>query len=367
MARPDLSYLKSVFLFLFGIPLGLLSGLTGVSGSVFGVPAVRKLLGLRPARAVGVGLALAFFAAVAGILSYAQHGEVLWGLALLLFVFQTLGALLAERLLQSQPRLETLSLLWGSLVIVGGLVMLAHGTGHLSLILPAAPHTAGFYGLAAVVAVAVGLGSRVFGLGGVFLIPAAIYALGLAPHTAQGTALVVLALASLPGVLAHARRGDVEAQAATWLSGGAILGALTGALLAVTRLTDAALLVLFGLFLVIMGLMMFWRKQTVISADSSADPGAKLRPEVAPDPPLVSPAAAPDDIIQTPVEPAEAHLNHLNKKETPETIEVTAKPAAIPRIATPEHPSAQNMLEQKLKKLEDMTASKQRCYINRFR
>ena len=253
MARPDLSYLKSVFLFLVGIPLGLLTGLTGVSGSVFGVPTVRKLLGLRPARAVGVSLALAFFAAVAAILSYAQHAEVLWGVALLLFAFQTLGALLAERLLKALPRLETLSWLWGSLVVLGGLAMVAHGTGHLRLLVPTAPHAAAWYGLTAFVAVAVGLGSRVFGLGGVFLVPAAIYALGLPSHTAQGTALVVLALASLPGVLAHAQRGDVEVQAATWLSGGAVLGALTGALFAVTKLTDAALLILFGLMLCVLG------------------------------------------------------------------------------------------------------------------
>ena len=283
MARPDLSYLKSVFLFLFGIPLGLLPGLTGVSGSVFGVPAVRKLLGLRPARAVGVGLAIAFFAAAAAILSYAQNSEVLWGLALLLFVFQTLGALLAERLLQSQPRLERLSLLWGGLVIGGGLVMLAHGTGHLHLSIPNAMHTAAWYGLAAVVAVAVGLGSRILGLGGVFLIPAAIYALGLSPHTAQGTALVVLALASLPSLLAHARRGDVETQSATWLSGGAILGALTGALLAVTRLTDAELLTLFGLVLCVLGVQVLSR--TEIAFDFPDSP-AKLKPPVVPEPPV---------------------------------------------------------------------------------
>ncbi len=259
MARPDLSYLKSVFLFLIGVPLGLLSGLTAISGSVFGVPAVRKLLGLRPARAVGVGLTLAFFAAVAGLLSYAQHGDVLWGSALLLFVFQTLGALLAERLLQAAPRLEQLSALWGSLVILGGLAMAAHGFGFLHVSPHTSTHTAVWYILAATAAFAVGLFSRVFGLGGVLLVPAAIYGLGLTPHAAQGTALAVLAVASLPGVLAYARRGDWEAQSATWLSAGAVLGALTGALVAVTMLTDAALLIVFGVVLLVLGVQMLWR------------------------------------------------------------------------------------------------------------
>ncbi len=264
MARPDLSYLKSVFLFLIGVPLGLLTGLTAISGSVFGVPAVRKLLGLRPARAVGVGLFLAFFAAVAGMLSYAQHGDVLWGVAVLLLVFQTLGALLAERLLQTQPGWERLPTLWGSLVIVGGLAMAANGFGFLHG--PHLPHAImlrgiDFYALASILALAVGLVSRVFGLGGILLVPAAIYGLGLTPHAAQGTALVVLAAASLPGVLAYARRGDWEPQAATWLSAGAVLGALTGALVAVTNLTDAALLIIFGLVLIVLGVQVLTRKE----------------------------------------------------------------------------------------------------------
>jgi uncharacterized membrane protein YfcA len=106
----------------------------------------------------------------------------------------------------------------------------------------------------------------VFGLGGVLLIPAAIYGLGLPPHVAQGTALIVLALAGLPPVLVHAQRGDIEPQAATWLSAGAVLGALTGALIATANLTDHALIVLFGLTLTVLGLMMLWRKESVVEA-----------------------------------------------------------------------------------------------------
>ena len=92
MARPDLSYLKSVFLFLIGLPLGLLSGLSAISGSVFGVPAVRKLLGLRPARAVGVS-------SDTGVLRGGQPAfclmpstaTCLWGWRCCCSVFQTLG------------------------------------------------------------------------------------------------------------------------------------------------------------------------------------------------------------------------------------------------------------------------------------
>ncbi len=269
MARPDLTYLKSVFLFLIGLPLGLLTGLSAVSASVFGVPAVRRLLGLHPARAVGVSLTVTFFAALAGILSYAQHGDVLVGLALLLLFFQTLGATIAERLISVRPRLERLTLLWGTLVIAGGLAMLASAFGFLhGPALPFAIRSHGweFYEGAAILAAAVGLASRIFGLGGVLVVPAMIYGLGLPPHVAQGTALVVLAVAGLPPVLVYARRGNIEPQAATWLSAGAVLGALTGALVAVQSLSGHALILLLGLLLTVLGLMMLWRKEIVLEA-----------------------------------------------------------------------------------------------------
>lgn len=250
-------------MFLFGLPLGVLTGMTAVAGSVFAVPAVRSLLGLRPVRAVGVGLAVTFFAAFASILSYALHGFVFGWLALLLAVFQVVGAAWGERLAVRLPIIDRLPWLWGSMVIAGGLAMLAQGLGLLGTSVPWHAdllHRPWLYPEAAVVALGVGVVSRVLGLGGVLMVPAAIYGLGLTPHTAQGTALVVLALASLPGMLIHARRGDVEPQAATWLSAGAVFGGLAGALWAVMTLTDRNAVILFGLLLLILGLMVLWRR-----------------------------------------------------------------------------------------------------------
>jgi uncharacterized membrane protein YfcA len=263
MARPNLSYLKNLILFLFGLPLGLLTGLTAIAGSVFAVPAVRSLLGLRPARAVGVGLATTFFAAFASILSYAQHGFVLGWLALLLAVCQVVGAAWGERAAARLPILDRLPWLWGAFVIAGGLAMLAQGLGLFGAHLPWHAdfiHRPWLYPQAALIAVVVGFVSRIIGLGGVLMVPAAIYGLAMPPHAAEGTALVVLALASLPGMLIHARRGDVEPQAATWLSVGAVFGGLSGALWAVTTLTDRNAVILFGLLLLILGVMLLWRR-----------------------------------------------------------------------------------------------------------
>ena len=265
MARPNLSYLKNLILFLFGLPLGIVTGLTAIAGSVFAVPAVRSLLGLRPARAVGVGLAVTFFAALAALVSYAQHGFVLGWLALLLAVFQVVGAAWGERVAARLPILDRLPWLWGIIIILGGVGMVAHGLGKLGGFVPWHADFGShrwFYPEAALIAVGVGLVSRLLRLGGVLMVPAAIYGLGIPPHIAQGTALVVLALASLPGMLIHARRGDVEAQAGTWLSAGAVFGGLAGARWAVTTLSDQGTITLFGLMLMTLGVMLLWRRDT---------------------------------------------------------------------------------------------------------
>lgn len=271
MARPTLSYLKNLILFLFGLPLGMLTGLTAIASSVFAVPAVRSLLGLRPARAVGTGLAVTFFTAFAAILSYGQHRFVLGGLALLLAVCQIIGAAWGERAAARVPFLEKAAWLWGILVTAGGLAMIAQGLGHLRPPGPWPEHPAPeWYALAALLAALVGLVSRLIGLGGVLLVPACIYGLSLPPHLTQGTALVVLALASLPGMLIHARRGDVEPQAATWLAAGGVFGSLAGAFWAV-NLPDRMLIVLFGAILSLLGIMMLWRKEAVTAENKEDD------------------------------------------------------------------------------------------------
>lgn len=263
MARPNLSYLKSLILFLVGLPLGMLTGLTAIAASVFALPAVRALLGLRPERAAGVGLAVTFAAAAAALLAYGQHGTLPVALALLLAVCSVVGAAWGTRLAERFPGAGRLGWLWGTLTVAGGLAMLAQGLGLLGHTspwrMPFAPRPL-LYLEAVPLALAVGVFSRLIGLGGVLLVPALIYGLGMPPRPAQGAAILVLALASLPGLLIHARRGVVEPQAATWLSAGAVFGGLAGAYWANTALSDARLLALFGAALTAAGLTLLWRQ-----------------------------------------------------------------------------------------------------------
>ena len=266
MARPNLSYLKNLFLFLFGLPAGVLTGLTAIGSSLVLAPGTRWLLGLRPARAGATALAATAFAAFAALFAYAQHGDVRWGLALLLTGGQIVGAGWGARLVTRLPRLASLHVLWAALTVAGGLAMAAQGrqvlAGHpwAVPVFGLNPNGAVFLLWAFLVAVLVGLVSRVVGLGGVLLVPAAVYLLHLRPHLAQGTALVVLLLAALPGMLIYARRGELEPRATVWLSVGGVFGALSGAFWATQLRSDFALLAVFGLALTVAGLAMLWRR-----------------------------------------------------------------------------------------------------------
>lgn len=265
MARPNLSYLKNVILFLVGLPCGALTGLTGAGNSVASAPLLGYLVALRGARRAGTALAVTFFAALGALLSYAQHGLIHWGLGVTLAVGQVVGAVQGQRLLDRAPSLARGRLLWATLVVGAGLAMAAHAlgvAGWKGLPSPLLPDR-GLLGVVAVfgLALVVGAASRVIELGGVLLVPAAIYGLGLSPHAAQGTALVVLLLAALPGMLIHARRGDVAPQPAAWVSLGALFGALMGASYANSpALSDQRLLLIYGVVLTLAGLAMLWRR-----------------------------------------------------------------------------------------------------------
>ena len=266
MARPNLSYLKNLLLFLFGLPLGLLTGLTGTAASVFAIPGVRSLLGLHPARAIGTSLVVTFFAALASLLSFAQHDFLRGWLALILLVGLSVGKVLGQRVGSVPP----LNWLWGTLLAAAGLAMTAQGLGflhiatHYALLPIAVPHTFTFLAAALLLTLVLGAVCHWMGMGAELLVPLEVYGLGLSMHAAIGTAILVLVLASLPGVLLLLRRRQIEPQSATWLSFGGLLGGLAGALWAVS-LPNPDLIVLFGLLLALLGILRLWKREEVIT------------------------------------------------------------------------------------------------------
>jgi len=244
-------------LFVVGLPCGVLMGLTGMGASVLVQPLLRYLLGLRAPRLAATALVVTSVAALGALVSYAQHGHVHWALAVLVLAGQTVGALLGQQAVLRSPGLLRARWLWALLVVALGLAMCyyAHHMGlntHSLAVFPAA--TVDYWFDVLLAAAAAGILSAWIGLGGALIVPVLLFAAGLSPLAAQGTAIVTLALASLPGALVHGLRQEVEPQAGTWMGLGAVIGGLVGAFYSVSGvLTAAQLVFVYGALLMLLG------------------------------------------------------------------------------------------------------------------
>ncbi len=263
MARPNLSYLKNTVLFAVGLPCGVLTGLAGMGASVVVQPLLRYLLGLRVPRLTATALVVTSAAAVGAMVSYAQHGHVHWALAVLVLVGQTIGALLGQQAAMRSPGLLRGRWLWALLVVAQGLAMCYYAR-HMGLrthslaVFPTA--TVDYWIDVLLAAITAGGLSAWTGLGGALIVPVLLFAAGLSPQAAQGTAIVTLLLASLPGALVHGLRQEVEPQAGTWMGLGAVIGGLVGAFYAVSgALTAVQLVFVYGALLTLLGLYLLRR------------------------------------------------------------------------------------------------------------
>jgi uncharacterized protein len=103
--------------------------------------------------------------------------------------------------------------------------------------------------------IAVGVLSALFGVGGgIIMVPFLVLVLDQSQHIAEGTSLVVIVPTAIVGAFVHRRSGYVSLRAAAWLALGGISGAWLGAEAAL-RLDGSVLQFLFGLFLLLSGVM----------------------------------------------------------------------------------------------------------------
>jgi uncharacterized membrane protein YfcA len=111
----------------------------------------------------------------------------------------------------------------------------------------------------ALLGAATGLLSGFFGVGGgIVLVPALVLLAGLDQHQAQGISLLFIVPTAMAGAWTHRKLGNVDASVvlplAVWSMAAAYLAALVA-----TRVPGPTLRVLFGAFLVVMGLWLSLR------------------------------------------------------------------------------------------------------------
>lgn len=110
------------------------------------------------------------------------------------------------------------------------------------------------YLIAALIGLVSGVTSGLFGVGGgIVMVPAMMFFLGIPIKTAVGTSLAVIIPTALMGVWKHHHQGNVSWTAGVQLVPMAILGGYLGAWLT-TMISSASLKRAFGGFLVLVGL-----------------------------------------------------------------------------------------------------------------
>jgi uncharacterized membrane protein YfcA len=243
-----------------GLVAGALSALLGIGGGLLMVPAMVLMLRVRQHRAHGTSLAVILPTAMAGVYRYHLAGRVDWALVVPLAIGGVMGALIGARIANALGA-AALKRVFGLFVIVTGVVMIAvpHGyERHTALVTEA-----GGFLLIGAVGVIAGIMSGLLGVGGgIVMVPAIVFLLGRDQHVAQGVSLAVIIPVSISGALIHYQKGNVIPSLTLWLSVGAVVGAtVVGD--AVQQFKSETLRVLFGIFLVIMGVTMVGRRRQV--------------------------------------------------------------------------------------------------------
>jgi len=179
-----------------GIAIGGVLGLIGAGGAVVAVPAFIYVFGFSPLEATTASLAVVAVSAASGSVPRFRLGQVHLRQALLFWGLGIVGTLAGSRLSTVLP--ESLIVAGFAVVMLGAALAMWRKSSATESTGPR--HRAPW--LLPVVAIAIGLLTGVFGVGGGFLIvPALVLVFGFPFGIAAGTSLVVVALNSVTALV----------------------------------------------------------------------------------------------------------------------------------------------------------------------
>lgn len=246
---------------LFGAAIGLSLGAIGGGGSILTVPILVYVIGQEAHAATATSLAVVGATSLAGAIPHWRAGRVSLATALPFGLAGIGGAFVGAWMNHLVPGRLILGL-FGILMLLVAARMIVASRLPLPVRGGAAVVTAGGdwerWLRVAVAGLTVGLLTGFFGVGGGFLIvPALVLVLGFGMRSAVGTSLVVIAINSASGLLAHLRYGGIDVGLSLLFVVGGVVGALLGAAVA-GRVDErrlqrwfAALVVAVGIWLIV--------------------------------------------------------------------------------------------------------------------
>lgn len=231
---------------LIGVSLGLLGG----GGSILTVPILTYVLGMDPQHAITASLFVVGVTSLVGMARHARAGRVAWrtgigfGLAGMAGAF--IGGLIGGRI----PGV-VLMILFAAMMIVTSVAMIR---GRRQA--PAADGTPPHRGVRTIAeGFGVGFATSLVGAGGGFLVVPALALLGGLPMAvAVGTSLLVIAMQSTSGLVAHLFTVSLDWPVVLAVTAAAILGSFLGSAL-VGRIHERWLRKGFGIFVLLMGVV----------------------------------------------------------------------------------------------------------------
>lgn len=211
-----------------GLVIGTLVGLLGGGGSILAVPALVFVVGQPLAQAVATSLLVVGITAVVAVLPRLRAGHVAWRIALVVGAAGVPTAFAGAAVNRLLPD-DVVLVLFAGLMVAAGVRMLQdkpatgaactadRGTVDWRRCLPRS--LAG--------GLVVGFLTGLLGVGGGFLIiPVLVIVLGLPMTTAIGTSLVIVAVNSAAGFLAHAGEAPVDVPITAGFTAAAVVAAL---------------------------------------------------------------------------------------------------------------------------------------------
>ena len=223
--------LHEVLSVLLGALVGFSLALIGGGGSILTVPLLVYVIGDSVSAAVGTSLAIVGLSALAGFLGHWRQQRVRLKTGLAFGLAGTAGAFAGTWLGHVVPGKEIL-FLFALLMLAAAVAMLRRG----DLASPGAGSgelADGYRPREWIKVLVTGLGVGVltgfFGVGGGFVVvPALVIILGMPMSLAVGTSLLIIAINSAAGLLAHLQYGGISVLTTVLFAAGGLLGTVAG-------------------------------------------------------------------------------------------------------------------------------------------
>jgi uncharacterized membrane protein YfcA len=240
-------------LLLIGAIAGLFSGFFGVGGGFIMVPLLAGLARFDQHRSHATSLAAIILISIAAVVRFGIGGEVDPVAGLVLGAGGMIGSTLGANWMNRIPA-RTLRVIFIVILIVAGITLAIGGEPSVGM-QPQRP-LAVLIGL--LIGMVAGIASGLAGIGGgVVMVPAMVFFLGMSQHSAEGTSLLAIGFTALAGTRVNLKHGRVRLIDAAVMAVAGVVCSPIGASLAL-RLSGANLSRLFGVFVLVIGARMLY-------------------------------------------------------------------------------------------------------------